>query len=104
MGRRHYQPAVTELQRNLLVTTAGVQENRSGWPSSVLDLTCRRFRVGGRRDDRLATELFVQTMVETTPKELSRCFGWPMAHARTRLVELVASGVARGTAGRYQSG
>ena len=68
VGRRHYQRAVNELQRSLLVTTAGVQENRTGWPSAVLDLTCRRFNVGGQRDHRLATERFVQTMVEDTPR------------------------------------
>lgn len=103
VGRRHYQGAVAELQKSLLVTTAGVQENRSGWPSALLDLTCRRFAVGGRRDHRLATERVLHTLVEATPKELGRCLGWPVGEARARLDELVASGVVQVTAGRYRS-
>ena len=103
VGRRHYQRAVIELQKSLLVTTAGVQENRTGWPSAVLDLTCRRFNVGGQRDHRLATERFLQTMVEATPKELCRCFGWTAAQARKQLDALVAAGVAERTADRYRA-
>ncbi len=44
--RSRYQRAAVDMQRQLLVTTAGVQEQASGWPSTVLDLTCRRFDVG----------------------------------------------------------
>src|SRR3954471_11165513 len=43
--RSRYQRAAVELQRQLLVTTAGVHAQSSGWPSSVLDLTCRRVAV-----------------------------------------------------------
>ena len=103
VGRRHYQRAVIELQQSLLVTTAGVQENRTGWPSAVLDLTCRRFHVGGQPDLRLATERFVHTMVETTPTELRQCFGWPAAQARSQLEALVAAGAAERTADRYRA-
>ena len=38
--RSRDQRAAVELQRQLLVTTAGVQEQASGWPSTVLELTC----------------------------------------------------------------
>jgi hypothetical protein len=48
--RNRYQRAITELQRQLLVTTAGVQESRSGWPSALLELTCHRFDVGNGQD------------------------------------------------------
>ena len=39
-----------ELQRNLAVTTAGVQENGSRLAVAILELTCRRFYLSGRRD------------------------------------------------------
>jgi hypothetical protein len=103
VGRRHYQRAITELQKSLLVTTAGVQENRSGWPSALLDLTCRRFPVGGQRDHRLATGRVLHTLVEASPKELGGCLGWPVREARTRLDELVAVGAAHQAADRYRS-
>jgi len=95
--RSGYQRAIVELQRHLLVTTAGVQENRTGWPSALLDLTCRRFDVGARGDRDLAASRFLSTMLESTPAELGRAFGWPLAEARTRLDALVAAGRA-GTA------
>ncbi|HEY0616517.1 MAG TPA: hypothetical protein VGD15_02970, partial [Kribbella sp.] len=45
--RNKYQRAITELQRNLLVTSAGVQELSNGWPAALLTLTCEQFDVGG---------------------------------------------------------
>jgi hypothetical protein len=71
------QRAVLELQRNLLITTAGVQDN-PGWPSALLELTCRRFDVGARPDHDLAAGRFLQTMLQASPPELGRAFGWPV--------------------------
>jgi hypothetical protein len=99
--RSRYQRAVLELQRNLLITTAGVRENRTGWPSALLDLTCRRFDVGARGDHDLAARRFLQTMLEATPPELGRVFGWPVAQARSRLDTLVRAGSASSTGDRY---
>ncbi len=50
--RNRYQRAIVELQRQLLVTNAGVHEHPTGWPSALLDLTCRRFDVRGRTRSR----------------------------------------------------
>lgn len=77
-----YQRAVLELQRHLMITTAGVQENRSGWPSAPLDLTCRRFQVGAGIDHQLAATRFLNTMLQATPADLARTFRWPPAQAR----------------------
>jgi len=99
--RSRYQRAVVELQRNLLITTAGVQENRTGWPSALLELTCRRFDVGARGDRDIAVRRFLQTMLQASPPELGRAFGWPVAQARAQLDTLVKAGFATSTGDRY---
>jgi hypothetical protein len=86
--------AVTELQRLLLVTNAGVQEQPSGWPSAVVDLTCRRFDVGGRQDHVSAAALFLDVVLDATAGDLARAFRWPIAQAREHLSTLVATGRA----------
>lgn len=101
--RNRYQRAVVELQRHLLVTVAGVRESRSGWPAAVLDLTCRRFDVGGRLDHGLATRTFLATMVQATAADLGRAFRRPVADARDRLDELVDAGAATRDGKRYVS-
>lgn len=83
--RARYDRAITELQRELLVTSAGTREQRAGWPAGVVELTCRLFDVGGRFDRASAVACFRDTMVQTTPRELAKAFGWPLAAARTEL-------------------
>jgi hypothetical protein len=88
--RGRYDRAMSALQRQLLVTSAGTRVHRAGWPATVIDLTCRPFDVGGRRDHGYAAARFVDTMIEATPAELARAFGWPVAAARERLAALPA--------------
>jgi hypothetical protein len=83
--RSRYDRAITELQRELLVTSAGTREQRAGWPAGVVELTCRLFDVGGRFNRAAAVAGFSATMVQTTPRELAKAFGWPLAVARTEL-------------------
>jgi hypothetical protein len=83
--RARYTTAITALQRHLLVTSAGVREYRTGWPATLIDLTCRHFEVGGGTDHAYATERFLDTMIEATPGQLSRAYGWPAAVARANL-------------------
>jgi hypothetical protein len=99
--RSRYQRAVVELNRHLLVTVAGVKESASGWPAALLDLTCRRFEVGGRLDHGLATRTFLATMLQATPADLARAYRWPVAYARDRLDELVTAGAATRAGTRY---
>lgn len=100
VGRR-YDRAMRELQRALLVTGAGVREQAAGWPAAVFDLTCRRFDVGGRHDPTSAAWRFLDTVLVTTPVELARAFCWPVAQARGRLDELVATDAATHDGARY---
>jgi hypothetical protein len=99
--RNRYQRAIVELQRQLLVTNAGVQESRSGWPSALLELTCHRFDVGGGHDHGLVTARFLDTMLEATAADLARAFRWPAAEARAELDELVRQGGAVADGARY---
>ena len=92
--RNRYQRAIVELQRRLLVTNAGVQDHPTGWPSALLDLTFRRFDVGGRADNAEASLLFLATVLEATPSELARAFRWPVAQALGCLEELAENGAA----------
>ncbi len=101
--RNRYQRAAAELQRALLVTNAGVEEKASGWPSSVLDLTCRRFQVGGTTDHLAAAATFVDVVLDTSAAELARAFRWPVAHARELLDRLVDTGSAVQAEKRYRS-
>lgn len=101
--RNRFQRSVTELQRSLLVTNAGTAEQASGWPSSVLDLTCRRFDVGGGYDKSVAARLFLQVVLECAAGDLARAFRWPVTEARSCLDALVESGHAVAADRTYRS-
>jgi hypothetical protein len=100
--RNKYQRAITELQRHLLVTTAGVQESGSGWPAAVITLTCEQFDVGQGANNTQAASRYLDTMLAATPVELARAFRWPTAVAREQLDRLVDSGSATYDGRRYQ--
>jgi hypothetical protein len=101
--RGHYDRAIGELQRHLLVSSAGTQEQRTGWPAVLLELTCRLFEVGGGPDHRRAAERYLQTVVEANAAELARAYGWSTATARGILDELVAGGQATCSSSGYRS-
>jgi hypothetical protein len=92
--RSRYERAIGELHRQLLVTSAGVDAQRSGWPAAVIELTCRTFTVGKGVDPGYATHTFVRTMVVTTTRDLARAYGWPVGTARAELDRLVGRGAA----------
>ena len=92
--RSRYDRAVGELHRSLLITSAGVEPQRSGWPAALVDLTCRVFEVGGAMDHAYATRRFLDTIMSTTPRDLARAYGWSVPTARARLEDLVAQDVA----------
>jgi hypothetical protein len=99
--RGRYDRAIRDLQQHLLVTAAGVREQRSGWPAVVLDLTCQRFDVGAT-DQRYATTRFLDTMIEATPAELARVYQWPTTTAGAALDDQVATGLAVRTPAGYR--
>ncbi|MGH3471323.1 MAG: AlkZ-related protein [Nocardioidaceae bacterium] len=99
--RGRYQRAAVELQHQLLVTTAGVQEQASGWPSAVLDLTCRRFDVGAGQDHLAAAEMFIGVVLDASARDLAHTFRWPLGKARGHLDVLASSARAVQSGNRY---
>lgn len=99
--RNRYQRAAVELQRHLLVTTAGVHQQASGWPSTVLDLTCRRFHVSGGQDHLAAAELFIGVVLDASARDLARAFRWPVERARGDLDALATATRVTRSGNRY---
>jgi hypothetical protein len=100
--KNKYQRAIGELQRQLLVTTAGVQESANGWPAALLTLTCEQFDVGGTTNHSEAALHYLDTMLDASPTELSRAFRWSTTKARDLLNELVETDRATTDGSRYQ--
>jgi hypothetical protein len=97
-GGARFSSALTELGRALVVTHFGTEQESSGWPSAVLELTTRVFDIPSRRDvdegRARAAERFLQTMVHARPIDLALAFGWKPAEARALLSDLASRGVA----------
>jgi hypothetical protein len=83
--KSRYDRAMVELQRHLLVGSAGVRRQKAGWPVVMIDLTCRLFDVGGRFDRQAAAKRYLATVFEATARDLAKAFGWPVAEAREAL-------------------
>lgn len=99
-GGQRFSAALTELGRALVLTNFGTEGEGSGWPSAVLELTARAFRV--KQGDRIgAARRFLDTVVAAKPGELGTAFGWSAADARTVLETLDERGEARVRAGTY---
>jgi hypothetical protein len=101
-NKSEYERAIGELNRALLVTSGGVEPQRSGWPAGVVELTCRAFTVGGGLDRPYAARQFLTTLSGATARDLSRAYGWPVAAARGELDGLVAAGQAVPADGVYR--
>ncbi|MET8536478.1 hypothetical protein ABZV67_32550 [Streptomyces sp. NPDC005065] len=90
------QKILTELGRELLITNFGTRQDGPGWPSCVIELTSRVFfdspgaRKGPSRKD--AALVFLDTMVEATPRELARTFRWTAKDTSALLDGLVRGG------------
>ncbi len=85
-NKSRYDRAIIQLHQHLLVSSAGVRAQSAGWPVGLVDLTCRLFAVGGRFNPSAATSVFLATVIRATPRDLSRAFGWPLALAKSELL------------------
>ena len=101
-GKGRFDRAMIELQRQLLLTHAGVWEQDAGWATAMIALTTTVFDVGGRFDPVAAAAKHLATALEVTPAELGRAFAWPVATARDALDALVDRGAAVETARHYR--
>lgn len=92
-GGEAFTAALTELGRELVITHLGTEDEGAGWPSAVLELTVRAFRIPKRRNAELArlraARRFLETTLVARPIELGNAFGWKAPAARAALEELV---------------
>jgi hypothetical protein len=101
-NRSRYERAIGELNRALLVTSGGVEPQRSGWPAGVVELTCRAFTVGGALDRTFAARRFLAAIGAATARDVGRALGWPVNVARELLDGLVVAGDAVRADGVYR--
>lgn len=102
MGRRgqvRFNHTLDELGRALVVTHFGTEDQGTGWPAAVLELTApafslRKGRRGGEEARLRAAGKFIDTMIMVEPKELARAFGWSAHEAAGALETLVHRGQA----------
>lgn len=98
---------IGELDRALVTTHFGVEEEGAGWPTPVLELTARAFRIPVRRSAdaaRLrAARRYLDTMLMARPYELGNAFGWGAEGARAALDRLVQRRQALADPPRYRS-
>ncbi|HEY7399645.1 MAG TPA: hypothetical protein VH989_01985 [Actinomycetota bacterium] len=105
-GTERFNRAVGELGRALVVTGFGTQEEGNGWPSGVLELTVRVFRIPKQRNEDEArlrvARRFLDTMVFAQPYHLGNSFHWGAKAAREAFERLVAAGEAEREGSGYR--
>ena len=93
--------AAARLQRRLIVTSAGRQEQEQGWPSVVLDLLPRRYgdRLGALCDPDDARAQLAATILrsarEVSAADVAAVLGCTRKQAAAALEQLAAEGKAR---------
>ena len=99
--RRRVARAVDRLQRSLVLTTAGAQERRQGWPAVVLDLLRRRYgerlqRLPGENEARARlAEVVLRSATDVSAADLAAVIGCTRKQASAALDRLVDEGSAR---------
>jgi hypothetical protein len=100
--RKRVGAATARLQRRLVLTAAGREERRQGWPAVVLDLLVRRYRPSLRRrlpkaDDALAelAAAVLRSAREISAADLRAVTGSSRRDAAQALDRLVSEGRAR---------
>lgn len=104
--RKRVSSAAARLQRMLVVTAAGRQEQEQGWPSVVFDILPRRYELGGvpDADEARATlaEAILRSAGEVSAADVSAIIGGTRKQAAAALDRLAAEGRARSRdAGEY---
>jgi hypothetical protein len=105
-GAARFSKALVELGRALIVTNYGTEEQGTGWPSAVLELTVRAFPIPPGRDRaacyRSAARRFLHTLIAARPAELTAAFGWTPSETRLTLDALVMAGEAECDGGVFR--
>jgi len=86
--------AVVVLQRALVLTNAGVVEQRNGWGAIAVDVLARRWDVSNLPSEDGARRLLAATVLassgELSAADLGGALGWRLKRSRETLDELVA--------------
>jgi CRP-like cAMP-binding protein len=99
--RKRVARAVERLQHSLVLTTAGAQERRQGWPAVILDLLRRRYaerlqRLPGEDDARARlAEVMLRSAREVSAADLAAVIACTRKEASAALDRLVDEGSAR---------
>jgi len=105
-GAARFSKALGELGRALIVTNYGTEEQGTGWPSAVLELTVRAFPIPRGRDRAAcylsAARQFLRTLIAARLADLTATFGWTSAEARLALDALVKAGEAECDGGVFR--
>jgi hypothetical protein len=100
--KKQVDAALVALQRALVLTNAGVVEQRQGWGAIAVDLLARRFDVSTLPREDEARRLLAVTVLassgELSAADLGGALGWRLKRSRETLEELVE----RGSAGRRE--
>lgn len=98
--RKHVQRAIDRLQRRLVLTGAGAQEQDRGWPAVVFDVLARRYRQRLRRVPqpgdarRELAAVVLRSAHEVSAADLAAVLGSSRKEAAAALDELVDEGSA----------
>ena len=96
--KKQVDAAVIVLQRALVLTNAGVVEQRQGWAAIAVDLLARRFEVSTLPKENEAQRLVAATVLassgELSAADLGGALGWRLKRSRVTLEELVELGAA----------
>jgi hypothetical protein len=96
--KKQVDAAVVVLQRALVLTNAGVVEQKQGWNAIAVDVLARRWDVSNRPPEDEARLLLAATVLasssDLSAADLGGALGWRLKRSREALDELVDRGTA----------
>jgi hypothetical protein len=97
-NKRQVDAAVVVLQRALVLTNAGVVEQKQGWNAIAVDVLARRWDVSQQPSEDDARRLLAATVLgssrDVSAADLGGALGWRLKRSRETLAELVDLGTA----------
>jgi hypothetical protein len=97
--KKQVDAAIVVLQRALVLTNAGVVEQKQGWGAIASDLLARRFDVSKPPEEDEARRILAATVLESSGElsaaDLGGALGWRVKRSREALDTLVEAGIAQ---------
>jgi hypothetical protein len=96
--KKQVDAAVVVLQRALVLTNAGVVEQKQGWNAIAVDVLARRWQVSKRPNEDEARRLIAAAVLassrDVSAADLGGALGWRLKRSREALDQLVELGAA----------